>query len=123
MNCHPSLRKGNVLDIAYIIVFLGSLFSREFAGVTGLVFKAIRGRDGCTRDFGVACARSRCPLDPVCGQHCLDIVPQRLVDNRRVFSGIGIAFVGYLAAVKPVLKNQIKCPARTDQVLEDSRIQ
>src|SRR6202035_1892249 len=40
-----------VLDIAYIIVFLGSLFSREFAGVTGLVFKAIRGRDGCTRDF------------------------------------------------------------------------
>jgi hypothetical protein len=37
---------------AYIIVFLGSLFSREFAGVTGLVFKAIRGRDGCTRDFG-----------------------------------------------------------------------
>jgi hypothetical protein len=41
-----------VLDIAYIIVFLGSLFSREFAGVTGLVFKAIRGRDGFTRDFG-----------------------------------------------------------------------
>jgi hypothetical protein len=27
-------------------VFLASLFSREFAGVTGLVFKAIRGRDG-----------------------------------------------------------------------------
>src|ERR1700681_2068465 len=41
-----------VLDIAYIIVFPESLFSREFAGVTGLVSKAIRGRDGCTRDFG-----------------------------------------------------------------------
>src|ERR1700719_1391426 len=41
-----------VPDIAYIIVFLGSLFSREFKGVTGLVSKAIRGRDGCTRDFG-----------------------------------------------------------------------
>jgi hypothetical protein len=41
-----------VLDIAYVIVFPGSLFSREFAGVTGLVFKAIRGRDGFTRDFG-----------------------------------------------------------------------
>src|ERR1700719_4428920 len=41
-----------VLDVAYIIVSPGSLFSREFAGVTGLVFKAIRGRDGCTRDFG-----------------------------------------------------------------------
>ena len=25
---------------------------RSFAGVTGLVFKAIRGRDGCTREFG-----------------------------------------------------------------------
>jgi len=60
---------------------------------------------------GVPCARSRCPLNPVCGQHGLDIVPQRLVDNRRVFSGIGIAFVGYLAAVKTVLKDQIKCPA------------
>jgi hypothetical protein len=33
----------------------GSLFSREFAGVTGLMFKAIHGRDGCTRDF--ACGR------------------------------------------------------------------
>src|ERR1700738_3141727 len=40
----------------------------------------------------------------------LDIVPQRLVDNRRVFAGIGIAFMCYLAAVKPVLKNQIKRP-------------
>jgi hypothetical protein len=28
-----------VLDIAYIIVFLGSLFSYDFAGVTGLVFQ------------------------------------------------------------------------------------
>jgi hypothetical protein len=41
-----------VLDIAYIIVFLGSLFSREFTGVTGLVSKAIRCRDSFTRDFG-----------------------------------------------------------------------
>ena len=59
---------------------------------------------------GMPCPRSRCPLNPVCSQHGLDIVPQRLVDNRRVFSGIGVAFVWYLAAVKPVLKNQIKCP-------------
>ena len=41
-----------VPHIAYVIVFLGSLVSREFAGVTGLVSKAIRGRDGCTRDLG-----------------------------------------------------------------------
>ena len=41
-----------VLDIAYIIVFLGSLFSRVFSGVTGLAFNTICGRDGCPRDFG-----------------------------------------------------------------------
>jgi hypothetical protein len=40
------------MDIAIVIVFLGSLFCREFAGFTGLVSKAIRGRDGFTRDFG-----------------------------------------------------------------------
>jgi hypothetical protein len=34
-----------VLDVAYIIVFLGSLFLRVFPGVTGLVSKAICGRD------------------------------------------------------------------------------
>jgi hypothetical protein len=31
---------------------MGSLFCREFAGVTGLAFNTIRGRDGCTRNFG-----------------------------------------------------------------------
>ena len=41
-----------VFDIAVVVVFLGSLFSREFAGVTGLVFKAICGRDGFRGDFG-----------------------------------------------------------------------
>src|ERR1700730_5667422 len=46
------MRRALALDIAYIIVFLGSLFCREFAGVTGLVSRAIRGRDGCTRDLG-----------------------------------------------------------------------
>jgi hypothetical protein len=30
-----------VRDIAYVIVFLESLFSREFAGFTGLVSKAM----------------------------------------------------------------------------------
>src|ERR1700731_508895 len=41
-----------VFDIAVVVVFLGSLFSREFAGVTGLVFKTICGRDGFRGDFG-----------------------------------------------------------------------
>jgi hypothetical protein len=48
----PAPASYDVFDIAYVIVFLGSLFSREFAGVTGLVSKVIRGGDGCTRDFG-----------------------------------------------------------------------
>src|SRR4029077_219698 len=43
-------------------------------------------------------------------QHGLNLVPQRLVDNRRVFAGIGIAFVEYLAAVNPVLEDQIERP-------------
>jgi hypothetical protein len=51
-------------------------------------------------------------FDPVCGQHGLDLVPERLIDNRQVFSGINIAFVGYLAAVKPILEDEIECPAR-----------
>ena len=51
-----------------------------------------------------------CPLDAVCGQRCLDIVPQRLVDNRRLFAGIGMAFMCYLAAVNTVLKDQVKRP-------------
>jgi hypothetical protein len=44
-----------VLEIANGFVFPGSLFSREFAGFTGLVFEALRGRDGFTRGFG--CSR------------------------------------------------------------------
>jgi hypothetical protein len=41
-----------VLDIAVVVVFPESLFSYEFAGVTGLAFEAICGRDGFTRNFG-----------------------------------------------------------------------
>src|ERR1700720_3893315 len=43
-----------LLSARYCIYYCLSrkpIFS-EFAGVTGLVSKAIRGRDGCTRDFG-----------------------------------------------------------------------
>jgi hypothetical protein len=46
------MRRFESLDIAYIIVFSGGLFSGEFAGFTGFVFKASRGRDGFTRNFG-----------------------------------------------------------------------
>jgi hypothetical protein len=44
--CSSSNTRGTCLSS------LGSLFCREFAWFTGLVFKAIRGRDGFTRDFG-----------------------------------------------------------------------
>ena len=50
---------------------------------------------------------------PVCGKHGLDIVPQRLVDNRRLFSGIGIAFVRYLAAASDHVLAAIGAQRRT----------
>ena len=58
---------------------------------------------------GVLSAR-RCPLHTVPGKHRLDIVPQRLVDDRRMFAGLGIALVCCLATVNAVLEDQIKRP-------------
>jgi hypothetical protein len=52
----------------------------------------------------VPSTNSCCPLDAVCGQHGLDLVPERLVDDRRVFAGIDVAIVEYLPAVKTVLE-------------------
>jgi len=48
---------------------------------------------------------------PVRRQSRLDLVPQCLFDNRRMLSGIGIAFVGNVAAIDAVLKHQIECVA------------
>jgi hypothetical protein len=58
-------------EYAHIIVFLGSLFSREFAGFTGLVFKAIRGREGFTRAFGSKFSTRY--EDPSCEAHIADV--------------------------------------------------
>jgi hypothetical protein len=50
----------------------------------------------------VACARSRCPLHPVCGQHGLDIVtPSCLVplrvERKEMFEGFAGLFARLLA--------------------------
>jgi hypothetical protein len=41
----------------------------------------------------------------------LNLLPQRLVDNRRVFSRIGLFLVCDLAVVETILEEQIKRPA------------
>ena len=48
------------------------------------------------------------PIDAVLGENRLNLVPQCLVDNRRMLSGIGIAFVRDLTPIDAVLKHQIK---------------
>ena len=54
-----------VLDSAYVIVFLGSLFSREFVGFPGRAVYAVCGRDGFTRDHG--CGRYENLSDAILG--------------------------------------------------------
>ena len=90
-----------------IVPIARSLFDRMGwrQALAGLV------KDHAGQQAGVACARSRCPLNRFAASTAWTSSHSGLFDNRRLFAGIGITFVGYLAAVKPVLKNQIKCPA------------
>ena len=41
----------------------------------------------------------------------MNLLPQRLVDNWRVFSGMGLFLVCDLAAVETILGDQVKRPA------------
>lgn len=50
------------------------------------------------------CTYTRDALDPVLGEHRLNVVPQPLFDNRRMFSQIGFALVGNFTTVNSVLK-------------------
>ena len=59
-------------------------------------------------ETGVLCIRSGCPIDSVLGKNRLDLIPQWLVDDCRMLSGIGIAFMRDLAAIDAVLKHQIE---------------
>ncbi len=49
-------------------------------------------------------------LDPVLGKDRLHFVPQGLIDDCRMFSGIGLAFVRSFTTVNSVLKHQIERP-------------
>src|SRR5262249_38734490 len=56
-------------------------------------------------DAGVA-------LGGVGGELRLDRVPQRLIDDRRVFAGMGLSLVNDLAAIESVLQHQVERTAR-----------
>src|SRR4029077_254839 len=48
------------------------------------------------------------PLGGVAGQLCLDRIPQRLIDDRRVLTGMGLLLVDDLASIDPILQHQIE---------------
>jgi len=67
-------------------------------------------------------------IDPVLGQHGLNLVPQGFVDNGRVLSWVRIVSVRDLSTIDPVLQHQIEgasgqlptaigCPVRQDAPL------
>ena len=57
------------------------------------------------------CACASCPLDPVLGKDRLNFVPQRLFDDCRMFSRIGMILMRNLAAVNSIPQHQIECAA------------
>src|SRR6267143_6247954 len=52
------------------------------------------------------------PLGGVAGQLCLNRIPQRLIDNRRVLTRMGLLLVDDLASINPVLQHQIERATR-----------
>src|SRR6202048_3046553 len=52
------------------------------------------------------------PLGGVAGKLCLNRIPQRLIDDLRVLTGMGLLLVDDLASIDPVLKHQIERAAR-----------
>src|SRR5213596_1344432 len=48
------------------------------------------------------------PLGGVAGQLCLNRIPQRLIDDRRMLTRMGLLLVDDLAAIDPVLQHQIE---------------
>src|SRR4029077_15224855 len=47
-------------------------------------------------------------LGGVAGTLCLNRIPQRLIDDRRVLTGMGLLLVDDLASIDPVLQHQIE---------------
>src|SRR5215471_7839837 len=52
------------------------------------------------------------PLGGVAGKLCLNRIPQRLIDDRRVLARMGLRLVNNLAAIDAVLQHQIERAAR-----------
>src|SRR5438132_5478520 len=52
------------------------------------------------------------PLGGVAGELCLNRIPQRLIDDRRVLTRMGLLLVDDLASIDPVLQHQIERAAR-----------
>src|SRR5882672_6007940 len=50
-------------------------------------------------------------LGGVAGKLCLNRIPQRLIDDWRVLTRMGLLLVDDLASIDPVLKHQIECAA------------
>src|SRR6202047_4941875 len=52
------------------------------------------------------------PLGGVAGKLCLNRIPQRLIDDRRVLTRMGLLLVDDIASIDPVLQHQIERTAR-----------
>src|SRR5215831_12253011 len=52
------------------------------------------------------------PLGGVAGNLCLNRIPQRLIDDRRVLTRMGLRLVDDLAAIDAVLQHQVERAAR-----------
>ena len=59
-------------------------------------------------------------LGSVGGELGLGHIPQRLVDDRRVFAGVGLSFVDDLAEIGAVLQDQVERTARERPAASDA---
>src|SRR5580704_676915 len=64
------------------------------------------------KEAGLVISCARVPLGEVAGKLSLDRVPQRLIDDRRVFARVELALVNDLASVNAVLQHQVERAAR-----------
>jgi len=60
----------------------------------------------------LASARAGVALGGIGGELRLDRIPQRLIDDRRVFAGMGLSLVNDLTAIETVLQHQVERAAR-----------
>src|SRR5947208_12188914 len=71
---------------------------------------AIKQQAGEEARLTMSCARV--PLGGVANKLCLNRIPQRLIDDRRVLTRMGLLLVDNLASIDPVLQHQIERAAR-----------